>query len=242
VLAELLLALATPCPSWARRLGYRRQAVGLWSRHRRCRAAWQPHLEACHRLILEAAALCPDHRRAVVLGSGLLAEIPLAALAARFERVELIDAVHLPTARRQARRFANVRLLNVDLSLPPAAWEPPELLVSANLLSQLPLLPLEALAGALSPAERQARAQGLIRRHLDWLATAAAVPCLITDTASRLGDGPRVVEQSDPLHGVTLPEAECAWWWALAPRPEEHPTLDRDNRVAGWRRFPGLER
>lgn len=149
MLSELFEYLTTPCPRWARERGYLNQAIRLHTRARRCRAAWQPHVTACRQLILEAMALCSGEGAALVLGSGLLLEVPLSELAARFTEVVLVDAVHLAPVRRAMRAYPNVRLVNADLTgtapgapAPAALWGERAFLfgVSANLLSQLPLL------------------------------------------------------------------------------------------------------
>ena len=55
------------------------------------RLYWAPHIEHSHRRILEAADLAAGRSVATVLGAGSCAEIPLAELAERFERVVLVD-------------------------------------------------------------------------------------------------------------------------------------------------------
>ena len=180
-LEYLLTCLITPCPHWTRRLGYLHQAVSLRARHRRWRAAWRPHVQRCRHEIVQTMAQCRQHRRAVVLGSGLLIEVPIAELAAKFDEVVLVDAVHLPLERWHLRRWPHVHTVTCDLTdvarfllthrtppnqkTPPTpatlVTEPPAILtkrpfdfaVSANLLSQLPLAPLWFLEAAHPPPE-----------------------------------------------------------------------------------------
>ena len=52
---------------------------------------WTPHVEHSHERILQAADLAVGKGIAIVLGSGVATEIPLAELARRFERLILID-------------------------------------------------------------------------------------------------------------------------------------------------------
>src|SRR5205823_1666821 len=138
---------------------------------------WQGHLAETQRHILETAALLPRRRTVVVLGSGPLFDVPLEDLGRAFERVILVDRVHLFTARRRASRQANVSLKSLDLSAAsnplPLAFlgEIPELdwVVSLNLVSQLAF-------GAPAGRERE-----VVDAHLDGL---AALPCrvsLVTD-------------------------------------------------------------
>lgn len=269
MLREAWEYLTTPAGAEARAFGYLAEAVALGARHRRQRAAWAPHVAACRRFIVEAAERAPATGTkaggaALVAGSGRLIEVPLAELAARFESVVLADLVHPPAARRAARRFANVRLAEVDLTgalkpldaalrgggpLPCPA--PPDLgpdlapegggrfafAVSCNLLSQLPLLPLEAIgrrAPAVGAAERAAFAAALAAAHLAWLKRAGTVAALVTDVESLwLKDG-TVLEREGSLWGAALPAPDVTWDWNIAPRPEEDRWLDLRHAVGGW--------
>ena len=248
VLVEALEYLVTPCPRWARRLDLLHQAVSLRARHRRLRAVWEPHLAACHRFIAGAAARVPAGGRAVVLGSGLLIELPVEALAARFSEVVLVDAVHCLPERWRLRRWPNLRRLEADITGVLEALSGPELpepqlplagqrfdfAVSANLLSQLPLFPLWHLDGKHPAADLDAFARALIGRHLDGLRALAPVSCLISDFEHLFLDGERLIERDDLLHGVPLPLPDAEWLWEIAPRPEASPDYDVRHRVGGW--------
>lgn len=245
VLAELLEYLTTDCPAFARRHGYLREAVALRHRHRRLARAWAPHLAAAQAVVRQAMERCPRRRTALVFGSGLLADLPLAALAASFERVVLVDAVHLRMARRAAARFPNVATIHADLTgiavdldrriaagwrgdpvpTPTAFLDEPgvDLVVSANLLSQLPLLPAAALAGRTdldAPALDRFRA-GVVAAHLAHLRAFDAVVCLIADTERTVtaADG-TVLGTQDALHGATLPAGGETWDWDFLPPGE----------------------
>ena len=245
MLAELLEYLTTDCPAFARRHGYLREAIALRHRHRRLARAWAPHVAAAQAVVQQAMARCPQRRTALVLGSGLLADLPLAGLAASFERVILVDAVHLRMARRAAARFPNVTLIHADLTgiavnldgllatgwrgdpvpTPTAFLDEPgiDLVVSANLLSQLPLLPAAALAdrARLDPSALDRFRTGVIAEHLAHLRAFEAVVCLITDTERVVtaADG-TVLGVQDALHGAALPAGGEIWDWDFLPPGE----------------------
>ncbi|MCW2236984.1 hypothetical protein [Azospirillum canadense] len=165
MLREALEYLTTPCPFLARRHGYLGEMVALGARHRRQRAVWEPHVACCHRFIADAIRDLPKGGRALVAGSGRLIEVPLPLLAERFDEVVLVDMLHTWSVRRAARRFGHVRLLTADVTgalaaldrMPPGSLSlpdpaPPNLpgerfafAVSCNLLSQLPIMPLDVI-------------------------------------------------------------------------------------------------
>ncbi|MEI6559233.1 MAG: hypothetical protein WCO00_12580 [Rhodospirillaceae bacterium] len=248
MLTEAFEALVTPCPGWARRAGLLHQAVSLRARQRRQRSAWAPHLEACRRFIAGAMARAPAGGRAVVLGSGLLIELPLAELAGHFAEVVLVDAIHGLPERWRLRRWRHLRPQVADLTgvlarlaapdLPeptlPLAGQRFDFAVSANILSQLPVCPLGVLAGRQPPEALIGFARALIRRHLDGLRVLAPLSCLISDFEHRFLDGERLLERDDPLYGVALPPPDAEWPWLIAPRPEESPDYDLCHRVGGW--------
>ncbi len=169
----------------------------------------------------------------MILGSGLLDDIPLSDLAGRFERVILVDMVHLWPARRAARRYANVTLQVADLSGcvdwlrgngerrtdPLSLFDREEIdfVVSANLLSQLPILPLDWFESRNRPPP-DGLGRGIVVAHLEGLSRLRARVCLVTDldqmTEDREG---RVVERLDLLHGIGLPAPDRSWIWEIAP-------------------------
>ena len=248
MLAEAVEYQFTPCPPWARRLGLLDQAVKLRARHRRLRRVWAPHLEACRHFIAGAAAKAPAGGRAVVLGSGLLIELPIEQLAARFSEVVLVDAVHGWPERWRLRRWPQVRRETADLTgvldkldgpdlpepAPPLAGRRFDFAVSANLLSQLPLFALWHREGLFPPEALEAFGRTLIESHLQGLRALAPVSCLISDFERRFLDGGHLLDADDLLHGISLPPPDAEWLWDIAPRPEEAPDYDISHRVGGW--------
>lgn len=118
MLAELAVYLASPAPRAAHRSGAVRDAVALWARGRRCARAWAEH-EARSRAAFETAiAAVGGGDTAVVLGSGLVRDVPMASLCARFRKVVLVDLVHLAPVRLAVlgRRWRQVEFLTRDIS------------------------------------------------------------------------------------------------------------------------------
>ena len=240
MLAEVLAWLLTPATLDARRTGHLAAAVSLWSRARRCAADWSDHEAHTRAAVERAIDALPARRTCLVLGSGLMRDVSLSRLAEVFERVILVDVVHLWPIRLAARRFPNVRLVDLDitgttdlllgratgLADPLARFRADptlDLVISANCLSQLSLLPVET--ARRRPGLARIRFPDLGRRivegHLGALRRFSARVCLLTDSEG-LDVGPQgeILDRYDLLEGVELPPADDDWDWILAPLGE----------------------
>ncbi len=220
-----------------------RSSLGLWGRAGRCKKAWAAHEQNCHAFIRETIEPMKQRRTAVVLGSGLLRDVPIGELSKAFDTVVLVDLVHLASVRTwlKLKRFDNVRLISRDLSgLSEAlSGELPEplsflrqvpyldLVVSANIVSQIGV-------GCRRVLDRSDHAQPdvilsqLVRAHLNGL---SALPCktaLLTDVRYEVTDlQGKVIENDDLLCGVPVPLAKREWDWPVAPSGE----LGRDRQA-----------
>ncbi|WP_428246407.1 hypothetical protein [Ferrovibrio sp.] len=244
MLAELLLSTMVRCEPAARQLGYGRAQVGLWSRSRRCAKAWAPHHAESRAFVESLLSDLPQGGTAWVLGAGLLDDLPLQALSAKFDRVLLADIAWLPMQLWRLKRFPNLEARQFDVSgLVPAMleWRPgkplpepqpeallaldaarPNLVLSLNLLSQLPLLPLEKLERAgQSFVMRQAYGRRIVAAHLAGLRLLDCRVGLVSEQRrifrNRAGE---VVMSESALFDVTPPVAEKEWGWNLAPLGE----------------------
>ncbi|MCJ2060722.1 hypothetical protein MKL09_29900 [Methylobacterium sp. J-048] len=236
MLVAWALSLVNPAPLRLRRRGYVRQSGLLHARSRRCRAAWAPHLTRARGAIVAAAEATAKRGSVVVLGSGLLDDVPLDALANLFDRVILVDAVHPWPARLAARRYGNVACVTAEISAGLTGGDLPDictdadLIVSANLLSQLPIVPIDAYEAKGREAPLRLGTQ-IVETHLaalDRLAAGTGRICLITDTVQREEDrAGRVTDRLDLIFGVALPPPAEAWDWEIAPFGE----IDRRRRL-----------
>ena len=221
-----------------------RSSISLWSRANRCASAWKTHEANCHRAILDAVGQLPSRRTCVVLGSGLLRDVPIEALARAFDTVILFDLVHLASVRLRlaGKRLSNVRLVHRDLA---AGGDGPlaflagvpylDLVISANLLSQIGIGAARELAKRapeLDDAARSAVIRPLLDAHVKGL---AALPCpalLITDVAFDILDPTgTVMERVDLMHGLPMPQPDRAWSWPVAPQGEISKTYALSHAV-----------
>jgi hypothetical protein len=253
MLAEWLLYALTRVEPWVDKMGYREGAVRLWSRARRCRTAWAAHTERTRAEVLAGIEACARRRTALILGSGVLSDVPLAELSARFERVVLADIVHLPTIKWRANRFANVTLATVDLTgvgqglaaSTERPWPAPgsafghddptiDYVVSLNLVSQLPLTPCDRVETALGLAEGAADAYGqaIVAAHFAHLRGFRGRVLVLGDRQRVYRDREgRVFETEDALFGVPIPAPDAEWDWDVAPLGEADRRYSIRNRV-----------
>jgi hypothetical protein len=264
MLAEWLKHLTTPCPPPLKAMGYLKELIAMQARHRRCHDAWAPHLREC-RAVIDKATEDIGHKKVTVLGSGLLLDFSLDMLADSFDDVVLVDIVHLPAVQKRVRAFANVRLVSVDVAgIAEATWDhvthgrtdalpspradagpyaDSDLVISANLLTQLPLMPLGLLmdkAKGYPDDAIKTFARHIVENHLALLGALPGRACLVTETErviyggpSNNGGGDEMIEEIDPLFGAAIPASGRKWIWNIAPRPEINPHIDLRFRMTG---------
>jgi hypothetical protein len=214
-------------------------------------------------MVLRGAGRCRRHDLALVIGAGACFDIPVMELAERFSVVILADVAVSAVSRRWQRRLpGRVQALAWDatgalatLALRrrtaiPAEVErlfaqsdpgdPPggeaDLVVSANCLSQLGLIPAERLTMAESDDELPVRCvQVAARRHLAWLAARPGVRVLLSDVA-RLDVAPdgRELERRTIFETLELRLPDRQWRWNLAPIPEWSREAHRVHEVGAW--------
>ena len=211
MILELLEWAVTPCPWFARTKGLLTAQIAIRHRAKRCRAAWNGHLEACQKFVADAVGSSTTDENLVILGSGHLNDFDLAFLQRRFQNISLVDAV-LPIEIQVRAKFSSgrLRLFTSDLSQPSAEIE--DLVsraiwtISSCLLSQLPLF-------------SRLRTPALFDRHLALLQKSPRA-ILISDMAKRRGCGPwQSLIENHPLPYPTAAE----WIWIIAPAGESGP-------------------
>jgi len=229
MILEALNFAATWAISKRRKAGEINSSVRLWARAGRCARDWAEHEGNCKAFVNRHM---PERGRvAVVLGSGLLRDVPIEALSKAFREVRLYDLQHLASVRLWAvlKGLRNLRFLQRDLSegLGFLRDDPEiDLVISANLLSQLGVA-----------AERMGNdAAVVIAGHLDGLRAAPNARLLLTDVRYEfvLKSG-AVVEAHDLMHGASLPAAEASWRWPVAPMGELDPAYAAVHQVMAIR-------
>lgn len=165
---ESLIFLLTPTSAIAKKYGFLYQSIALQQRYKRCRSFWLNHLKSCQDLFLDAIKDLPQKKKVIILGSAHLHEIPLHLLEQNFEEIVLVDVIHPLRHHWIEKKNSRLKLITLDLSkaldkldqiknledLKNLASElededlfffDADLIVSANIMSQLALLPMEHL-------------------------------------------------------------------------------------------------
>ena len=236
-----------------------KRLIALEFRYKRNEHAWAEHVLSTRTFIVNAAEKCPKMGTAVILGSGLLIEVPLRSLAERFDRVYLVDIFHMPYVRAEAKKYFNVKILSGDItgifammkegeypggSVPaPAARIPhladADLIVSANCLTQLaaPFCKYLDKERYLTEFDQDRLTLQIMDSHIHALAEQTkAVSAIITDTERLEIAGDRIVSRKNLIPGLTFPPTatqihNLEWQWLIAPAGEEHETHDIEHTV-----------
>lgn len=253
MLYELYTYLTTPCPQYVRHMDYLSEAIAMKGRHRRNRTAWRPHLERTRQAIQSATETSRNQNKVVILGSGLLLDVPLDELSAMFHEVVLLDIVFLPEVYKLVRPYANVRLVQHDATnlaqqlyesirsghteLPHAAPSIPEidentgLVVSLNILSQLWVMPRAYVLKKMRNLDEEDVddwCEQITGSHYAFLQSLACPVCLIADHefVKRDREG-KIMGQGSTIAGLALPTPAASWTWNIVPLGEQDRFLSR---------------
>ncbi len=257
MITEFITSLLTPAPKWSKHMGFLNESIAIEARARRCREVWKPHQQKTKESILDAIKACDRTRTILVVGSGSCLDIPLTELARIFERVILVDIIHPLKAKKHG--FNHVTHITLDItgqmealyhnptSLPE--FYVPDLyhdfsdidfVLSLNLASQLPIMPIKYLMHKSSLDENILNqfAKNLIKAHFLWLSGFKCPTALICDkTWEKLDLSGKTIEIDDPLYGLIPQKNTWEWYWDVAPAYETGTEFTHRNRVGYWSNF-----
>jgi len=211
-------------------------------------------------MIKKACEAASQNKKVAILGSGVLSDIPVSFLSAVFSNVHLVDVCHLPQARTRTIQLANVQHDIVDISEladPLIDWaksgafperlpwpqypssldmEDADLVISANIISQLPLIPLDFIlkkSPSTTPDMLNEYGRAVIKRHLEFLSNCQGAVCLITEVERKRWNNRGILDLEDPLWGIVIKSYSEEWFWDIAPIPETSRSYNVTNRVCG---------
>jgi hypothetical protein len=260
MLSDLITSLFTPCSPLIRRMGYLDETIEMRSRARRNAAAWKPHLDNTRRFVLSSAERCRNRDKAVILGSGLLLDVPLAEISSMFREVVLTDVVCLPEVRKQIKVYNNVDFIESDVtntaeqlyrnglkgihelpeSVPsvPGIGQDCGLVVSLNILSQLWVVPRAYAARqmrGLNEYQVDEWCGRIVAAHYAYLRSLPCDVCLVADHAFVKRDNSGVViSRGSTVYGLELPRPDASWTWNIAPIGKGSRLFSKDLTVGAW--------
>jgi hypothetical protein len=260
MLSDLITSLTTPCSPLIRRMGYLNEAIEMRGRARLHAAAWQPHLDNTRSFVLSSAEMCRNRNKAVILGSGLLLDVPLAEITSMFRDVVLMDVVCLREVRKQIRTYNNVSFMECDVtntaerlyqnglkgihelpeSVPsvPGIGQDCGLVVSLNILSQLWVVPRAHAARqmrGLNEYQVDEWCGRIVAAHYAYLRSLPCDVCLVADYEFVKRDsGGRVISRGSTVYGLELPRPDASWTWNIAPINKGSRSFSKDLTVGAW--------
>lgn len=218
--------------------GHLTESISLREKERRCRQSWLPHLQHCQEFIINHCQNLPSKRSVVVLGSGPLHEIPIEWLASSFNRVKLVDVVHLQSTKRQYAHLTNLEFITHDVTeleadLLQGILHPKipvrryghdcDVVISANILSQIPLHLDRFLRKKFKHLSESDRENYLLQSQLNHLSYLKSFDCtvlLYTDVERRYLDKTGTLLETERGHELYLPEKSKEWIWDVSPLHE----------------------
>ncbi len=242
--------LTTAVSPAVRKMGYLHEAIAMAARAKRCQQQWGEHYQNCQISIQQAVEQCEEFDSVLIFGAGSLNDVPLELLSKRFKKVLLVDLLFLQAARDKVKPYANIQLIEHDVtesidaffsgssqcSVPQCWLDEPQisLVVSLNLITQLPLLPAKWLMRNFQQSEQTVDllSKQLIQQHLDYLQQFCGVKCLIADRWDTESDSAgNIVDEFDPWWDIPQPPVVKQWSWELVPLKESNTHLAQKNRV-----------
>ena len=259
LITDTFTKLTTFCSPYLRHMGYLNEAIGMRARSRARRSAWQRHLDNTRKFVLCSARKCEHRGRAVVFGSGLLLDLPLAALSSLFREIVLLDVVCLPEARRKIKQYGNVSFVEYDvtgiaerlylnrhqgirvLPEPETVKLPgpqPDFVVSLNILSQLWVVPRAFVLREFPRIEQnrlEAWCSEISAAHYRMLQEMPCPVCLVADYAFVMRNTTgAVVQKKSTIGSLSLPDADEGWTWLIDPGDKQSDFVSKELLVGAW--------
>lgn len=258
MIIEYYKYLTNPANKSAKMLGQLRETIALEARYKRSRMQWASHLDNTKALIKDSSQLISKPKEVIVLGSGLLLDIPIEFLSKHFQHVYLLDVVHLKSTKQSIKNFRNITFIehditglseqlifspshnNQDLTHQPAIPKlsaNTSLVVSSNMLSQLHLPIVDFVEKKLKydTTKQEELAIKIIQAHLAMLADLSCQVCLITDYIREYtNEVTNMSEKESALLGVQLPTPDRKWQWQIAPKGELDKNISMMSEVYGY--------
>lgn len=239
----------------AKIFGHLYEAIALIEREKRCRSHWLSHRTMCKNIIKDSVQMITNKTSILILGSGPLHEIPIDFLSQSFDRVDLVDVVHLLSTKKEHAHLKNLHFIEADitelemellktkkkLNKVPSQFldQSYDFVISANLLSQLAYHQRNFLEKKATPRlsneELDRFAHQVTFDHFLYLKKFSCPVLLVTDVETILLDEKELIVQTEtPYINFFFPKPILEWWWNVAPIPEYHKDLAVKMKVQAF--------
>lgn len=251
MITEIFQYLLENTSGHARKFGHLKESIAIYKRQKRNQKAWSSHQENCQNEIIGFCQNLKNRETILILGSGLLHEIPITYLQANFKKVVLVDIVHLNFVKKLVAKFPNVELIEHDLT------EIEHHLIQGKMINQIPCRFLNENFSAVISANLMSQIPHNLkkyieknkiendeliidqfcatayRQHYEYLMKFNSPSLIITDIETNLlnRDG-QIIETERPTAVSILPQAKHQWIWNIAPQGEIDRELSLQMKVA----------
>jgi hypothetical protein len=255
MIKELFLYFTTRVSPEAKKFGHLYEAIAIEEREKRCHRFWQSHREESKKTILRTVSTIQEKKSLLILGTGPLHEIPIEQLSAMFDTITLVDIVHLPKTKKKYQALKNITFIEHDITelelkigkikqainIIPQQFlhDNYDLVISANILSQLAYHPREFLVKNAHPKLSEEKLDQFSNQisldHFSYLKKFNCPVLLITDIETKfINKDEKIVEVQTPYLTMDFPSPYAVWDWNVAPIPEYSPEISLQMKVAGF--------
>ena len=260
MIVEFFKHLTTPAPPAVKKLGFVAGAIAIEARFNRQYSHWQHHLEKTKQIIIDEVSKLPEGAHILVLGAGGLFDLPFENIINGGKNLSLLDIVYLRSTRKKVRSHANIKLIEGDITNYVAdfyAWmlEPtkpmptpvspmaieklitskPDLVISLNILSQLPLQFEQKVAKLKPNFNFDEIANMLMEQHIRWLKALNCPVLVVGDIERNLISDYTIADTEVIIATNSLDQPFDTWVWDIAPKGEIHKDMSFSHKVGAWR-------
>jgi hypothetical protein len=233
--------------------GHLVESISLRSKEKRCRENWLPHLKSCKNFIMQHCQQLNNKNTVVILGSGPLHEIPIDWLSQNFNKVILVDIIHLQSTKKSVEHLPNLTFVEHDISeleeslakgdltpkIPVKKFSPDcSIVISANILSQIPLhleRYIDSKLKKINLFDKEAYLEASCNNHLLYLKSFSC-PVLLYCDGERLYKNAKgeVLEKEQGLPDLSLLKPEREWSWDVSPINEVSKGIKVEMKVSAY--------
>lgn len=218
-----------------------RESIALISRRKRNLEKWKFHEARCHEAIINFINENINAKKILILGSGILHEIPIEHSSFDNKEIHLVDVVHLSSVKKRVKNKTNIHFIEHEITetektilknkklipVVPKAFVDDhfDLVISANLLSQLPIhLTNLILKNKIESDKIKTFCEEVVDNHIQYLKNFTVPTLIIFDKESiyRNHEGKIIesIKTIDPKEFQKAKNNVGEWVWNIAPIPE----------------------